>query len=29
VFETGRCILGDDAGKLLGNEKVKRAYLGA
>jgi len=29
VFETGRCILGDDAEKLLGNEKVKKAYLGA
>ena len=29
VFETGRCVLGDDARKLLGNEKVKKAYLGA
>ena len=29
VFETGRCILGDEAEKLLGNEKVKKAYLGA
>jgi branched-chain amino acid transport system ATP-binding protein len=29
VFETGRCILSDDAEKLLGNEKVKKAYLGA
>ena len=29
VFETGRCVLGDDAEKLLGNDKVKKAYLGA
>ncbi len=29
VFETGRCILTDDAEKLLKNEKVKKAYLGA
>ena len=29
VFETGRCVLGDEAEKLLGNEKVKKAYLGA
>jgi len=29
VFETGRCILGDDAEKLLGNAQVKKAYLGA
>jgi branched-chain amino acid transport system ATP-binding protein len=29
VFETGRCILSDEAEKLLGNEKVKKAYLGA
>ncbi|HTU00704.1 MAG TPA: ABC transporter ATP-binding protein [Candidatus Sulfotelmatobacter sp.] len=29
VFETGRCVLGDAAEKLLGNDKVKKAYLGA
>jgi branched-chain amino acid transport system ATP-binding protein len=29
VFETGRCVLGDEAENLLGNEKVKKAYLGA
>jgi branched-chain amino acid transport system ATP-binding protein len=29
VFETGRCVLGDAAEQLLGNEKVKKAYLGA
>jgi branched-chain amino acid transport system ATP-binding protein len=29
VFETGRCVLGDVAEKLLGNDKVKKAYLGA
>lgn len=29
VFETGRCILSDEAERLLGNEKVKKAYLGA
>lgn len=29
VLETGRCILSGDTGKLLGNEKVKKAYLGA
>ena len=29
VFETGRCTLGDEAGKLLRDEKVKKAYLGA
>jgi branched-chain amino acid transport system ATP-binding protein len=29
VFETGRCVLGDDAEKLLGNERVRKAYLGA
>lgn len=29
VFETGRCILSDETEHLLGNEKVKKAYLGA
>jgi branched-chain amino acid transport system ATP-binding protein len=29
VFETGRCIVSDEAERLLGNEKVKKAYLGA
>jgi branched-chain amino acid transport system ATP-binding protein len=29
VFETGRCTLEDEAGKLLRDEKVKKAYLGA
>ena len=29
VFETGRCLLSDEAENLLGNEKVKKAYLGA
>jgi len=29
VLETGRCILTDAAERLLGNEKVKKAYLGA
>ncbi len=29
VFETGRCILSDEAEKLFVNEKVKKAYLGA
>lgn len=29
VFETGRCILSDETENLLGNEKVKKAYLGA
>jgi branched-chain amino acid transport system ATP-binding protein len=29
VFETGRCILNDETENLLGNEKVKKAYLGA
>jgi branched-chain amino acid transport system ATP-binding protein len=28
VFETGRCILSDEAEKLFVNEKVKKAYLG-
>ena len=28
VFETGRCLLSDEAENLLGNEKVKKAYLG-
>ena len=29
VFETGRCILSDKTEHLLGDEKVKKAYLGA
>ena len=29
VFETGRCLLSDESENLLGNEKVKKAYLGA
>ena len=29
VFETGRCIMSDETEHLLGNEKVKKAYLGA
>ncbi len=28
VLETGRCVLADDAKKLLDNEAVKKAYLG-